>query len=110
MRKRSCSHENHEIYSNITSLLSLATISISYLFTIFFHFNIEGNQPPLPQFFSFSNSSLPFLYPLLPLFTGLIKGTEALVKQSNKMVMECTTVPTYGLNAHSFSWCKSLFL
>lgn len=31
------------------------------------------------------------------------------MKQSNKVVMECTTVPTHSLNAHSFSWSKSLF-
>lgn len=79
----------------------------------FFHFNIEWNKPH-PLFFSFffflfSNLSLLALYRLLSLFTGLIKGMEELVKQSNKVVMECTTVPAYGLNVHSFSWSKSLF-
>lgn len=55
------------------------------------------------------NLSLGFLYPSLPLFTGPIKGTELLVKQSNKAMMEYTTVPRYSLNVYSFSWSKSFF-
>lgn len=72
-------------------------------FTLVTHFTIKRNS------LFFCDLSLQFLYPLLPLFTGPIKGKEPLVKQSNKAVMECTTVSSHSLNAYSFSGSKSLF-
>lgn len=68
-----------QCHFNIVSFYVFISISI-----------LSGTNRPSPYFFPFSNLSLLFLYPLLPLFTGPIKGTEALVKQSNKVVMECT--------------------
>lgn len=91
------------MYSNSALLLLLRTISIFFFFISVW----SGTNRPHSIFTIWS---LLALYPLLPLFTGPIKGMEELVKQSNNAVMECTAVPVYSLNAHSFSWSKSLFL
>lgn len=114
-KKRSCSHENQPFTVTLVHFYHSEPFQYRmYLWLLFYYFNIEWNKPPFPPFFfPFSNSSSLFLYPLHPLFTGPIKGTEALVKQSNKVVMECTTVPRYSLNSHSFihsfNRSKSLF-